>query len=45
MNDNNDVKMPSFMVDTALKDCINILSDTRAGKLFKLLFEIGRAHV
>ncbi len=39
MNDNNDVKMPSFMVDTALKDCINILSDTRAGKLFKLLFE------
>lgn len=40
MNDeNNDVKMPNFLVDTALKDCINILSDTRAGKLFKLLFE------
>ena len=39
MNDDKDIKMPNFMVDTALKDCINILSDTRAGKLFKLLFE------
>lgn len=42
MNEEKDIKdivMPNFMVDTALKDCVNILSDTRAGKLFKLLFE------
>lgn len=39
MNEDKDIKMPNFMVDTALKDCVNILSDTRAGKLFKLLFE------
>ena len=36
---NDEIKMPNFMVDTALKDCVNILSDTKAGKLFKLLFE------
>ena len=39
MNEEKDIVMPNFMVDTALKDCVNILSDTRAGKLFKLLFE------
>lgn len=39
MNEDKDITMPNFMVDTALKDCVNILSDTRAGKLFKLLFE------
>lgn len=27
------------MVDMALKDCVSVLNDTRAGKLFKLLFE------
>lgn len=39
MDEKKDIIMPNFMVDTALKDCVNILSDTRAGKLFKLLFE------
>lgn len=39
VNEENEIVMPNFMVDTALKDCVNILSDTRAGKLFKLLFE------
>lgn len=39
MDEEKDIVMPNFMVDTALKDCVNILSDTRAGKLFKLLFE------
>ena len=39
MNEDKDILMPNFMVDTSLKDCVNILSDTRAGKLFKLLFE------
>ena len=39
MNEEKNIEMPNFMVDTALKDCVNILSDTRAGKLFKLLFE------
>lgn len=39
MNEDKDIVMPNFMVDTSLKDCVNILSDTRAGKLFKLLFE------
>lgn len=39
MDEDKDIVMPNFMVDTALKDCVNILSDTRAGKLFKLLFE------
>lgn len=39
MDEEKDIIMPNFMVDTALKDCVNILSDTRAGKLFKLLFE------
>lgn len=39
MNEDKDIKMPNFLVDTSLKDCVNILSDTRAGKLFKLLFE------
>ncbi len=39
MNEEKDIAMPNFMVDTALKDCVNILSDTKAGKLFKLLFE------
>lgn len=39
MDEEKEIIMPNFMVDTALKDCVNILSDTRAGKLFKLLFE------
>lgn len=39
MNDNNDVKMPSFMVDLAFKDYIKALSDTQAGKLFKILLD------
>jgi len=39
VNEDKDIKMPNFLVDTSLKDCVNILSDTRAGKLFKLLFE------
>ncbi len=39
MNENNDVKMPSFMVDLAFKDYIKALSDTQAGKLFKILLD------
>lgn len=39
MNEDKDIKMPNFMVDLAFKDYIKALSDTQAGKLFKILID------
>lgn len=38
MSEEKEIIMPNFMVDLALKDFVNVLSDAQAGKLFKLLF-------
>lgn len=39
MNEDKDIKMPNFMVDLAFKDYIKVLSDTQAGRLFKMLLD------
>lgn len=39
MSEDKEIKMPNFLVDIALEDCVNALSDTQAGRLFKLLFK------
>lgn len=39
MNEDKEIKIPSFMVDVSLGENVNILNDAQAGKLFKMLFE------